>query len=43
MPKLKASHLPWLLLFIAACVADFFASWAKEIAIKKLKGNKPNN
>jgi hypothetical protein len=31
---------PWLALFVIGCVAEFFATWAKEHATAKLKGTK---
>lgn len=32
------TRLPWLALFVLGCVAEFFATWAKEHATEKLKG-----
>jgi hypothetical protein len=29
---------PWLVLFVAGCVAEFFATWAKETAGDRLRG-----
>jgi hypothetical protein len=32
------SRWPWLLLFVVGCVAEFFATWAKETAGERLRG-----
>jgi hypothetical protein len=30
---------PWLVLYAAATVAEFFAEWAKDVARKRIRGD----
>lgn len=39
--KLPWHRLPWLALFAAACILEFFAQWLKTHAGERLKGEPP--